>query len=470
VRLLTCSSSGPLGRPGGNVAGSPPAAPGGLAPILSALLSETGGHWIYIAPPDSSPGLVSGSSQAGQRVSWQPLAIDPAVLDAQREAISIRTLLWTFHYLYDTSVEPSFGPGLATAWDAYRQVNQAFADALVAAYTDGDYDVVLVHDFHLMLAPSLFAAARPGRASRLAYFHHVPWCQPDYFGTLPEWMCRHILESLLSCDYVGFHCDRWGEAFLACCDRFLPGAQVTGRSASYKGHTTLVTTAPGPIDAAVLDELSQHPETERWRDVLRTRAGGRRIVGRVDRLDLWKNLVRGFAAFDDLLRRRPGIADDLWFCAIVTPPRLQTDRHRRYQELCNEAARRVNERHGGVQDVISMLYPRGTGSDRSRAVAVLSLAEAALVNPTFDGLNMVAKEAVVVNPGGQLLLSTNAGAYPQLSGLAVPLQPFDVVSTTDALEQVLDLGPRPTGDPAVTAVRNESATSWLDAILGGTTR
>jgi trehalose 6-phosphate synthase len=449
---------------------SPPAAPGGLVPILSALLSETGGHWIYIASQNSSSGIIPGSSKAGHRVSWQPLLIDPAVQDAQREAISIRTLLWTFHYLQDTSVEPAFGLGTASAWDAYRQVNQAVADAMVAAHIRDGYDVVLVHDFHLMLAPSLFAAAMPGRTSRLAYFHHVPWCQPDYFGILPPWMCLQILQSLLTCDYVGFHSERWGEAFLACCDRFLPGVQITGRSASFKGHTTLVTTAPGPIDAAVLDDLNQHPTTERWRDTLRAQAGGRRIVGRVDRLDLWKNVVRGFAAFDNLLRRRPEIARDLWFCAIVTPPRLQTDRHRHYQELCTEVARQVNKRHGGAQDVVSMVYPEGTGSDRGRAVAVLSLAEATLVNPTFDGLNMVAKEAVVVNPGGHLLLSTNAGAYPQLSTLAVPLHPFDVVSTTDALEHVIDLGDRRRigDDPAVSAVRNESATAWLEAILGVT--
>src|SRR5215211_1051599 len=183
MRLLTCSSSGPLGRPGGGVGGSLPAAPGGLVPILSALLSETGGHWAYIAPADSAPTIVSGSSTSGHRVSWQPLAMDPAVLSAQREAISIRTLLWTFHYLYDTSVEPAWGPDLAGAWDAYRHVNQTFADALVASHTQDDYDVVLVHDFHLLLTPSQFAAALPRRTSRLAYFHHVPWCQPDYFGT-----------------------------------------------------------------------------------------------------------------------------------------------------------------------------------------------------------------------------------------------------------------------------------------------
>jgi trehalose 6-phosphate synthase len=389
-------------------------------------------------------------------------------MERQRESIAIRTFLWTFHYLHDTSTSPVFDDDIRTGWDAYREVNRAFANALSDAHHDVD-DVVLVHDFHLMLVPGYFSSQASRAFGRLAYFHHVPWCQPDYLGILPDWMVIAVLESLLTCDTVGFHCDRWGDAFLACCDRFLPGVIVMDRRAVYRDHETVVTTAPGPIDALVLDELNREPATEQWRQAFLARAGGRRVIARVDRLDLWKNLIRGFAAYKALFERRPELSAEVWLCAVVTVPRLQTDRHRQYQALCEGLVLEINDRYASGREAASLLYPEGTGDQRNRAVAALSIASATLVNPTFDGLNMVAKEAVVVNPEAALLLSTNAGAFPQLASLAVPVPPFDVMQTADALELALDgeTPSREAADPAAAAVRirADNGGDWLQAML-----
>jgi trehalose 6-phosphate synthase len=392
-------------------------------------------------------------------------------MELQRESITIRTFLWTFHYLHDTATVPAFGDDITEGWAAYDEVNRAFANALAAAHRNEDDEVVLVNDFHLMLVPAFFSTAVRHRASRLAYFHHVPWCEPEYFGILPRWMLTRVLESLLNCDVVGFHCDRWGDAFLACCDRFLAGVKIAQRTVIYRDHQTLVTTAPGPIDAHVLEELNLDPSTEQWRETLRARAGGRRIVTRVDRLDLWKNLVRGFAAYDALLRRRPELASEIWFCAVVTPPRLQTDRHRQYQVLCDDVVQRINERYAAGREAVSLVYPEGTNSQRNRAVAALSLGSVTLVNPTFDGLNMVAKEAAVVNPRAHLLLSTNAGAYARMASMVVPIQPFDVASTADALEYAVDKEERDDEvDSDKVALRIESAVGWLRTVLGSPVR
>jgi trehalose 6-phosphate synthase len=187
----------------------------------------------------------------------------------------------------------------------------------------------------------------------------------------------------------------------------------------------------------------------------------------VDRLDLWKNLARGFSAYELLLRRHPRVADDFWFCAIVTLPRLQTDRHKRYQLLCESMAKRINDSFGRSREPVSLLYPDGE-SQRGRAVAALTLAAATLVNPTYDGLNMVAKEAVVVNPLAPLLLSTNAGAYPQLARAAVPIHPFNLASTADALGKVIENRDERAADDVdkcVASLRAETPAGWLKAIL-----
>jgi trehalose 6-phosphate synthase len=437
-------------------------------PILTALFEELGGHWVFTALDGLEHDVIRGLSASGESVSWQPLPIPKQVMEKQHASISIGTLLWLFHYLFDTSTAPSFDEEIQPAWEDYAEVNRRFADAILAAHENDADEVVFVNDFHLMLVPSFVAAKSPERASRLAYFHHVPWCEPNYFGILPEWIRTDILESLLTCDVVGFHSERWGEAFLSCCFRFLPGVEVSGRTAVYRSHETLVTAAPGPIDAEVLEELSDQSATDRWREALKRRADGRRIITRVDRLDLWKNLERGFLAYETLLRRRPQLAGDIWFCAIVTQPRLQTDRHKRYQSRCEQVVARINDRFSARGETVSLLYPDAAGSQRERAIAALSLGTAVLVNPTFDGLNMVAKEATLLNPDAPLLLSTNAGVFPQLASIATPVQPFDILSTADGIETAIDGDHRREDDVAVCAdtLRRETAAAWLLAILG----
>lgn len=438
-------------------------------PILAALFEELGGHWVFATLEGSDHDVIRGLSASGESVTWQPLPFGKQVMERHHASISIGTLLWLFHYLFDTSTGPSFTEEIQPAWEDYSEVNRGFANAIAAAHENDADEVVLVNDFHLMLVPSLFAAKVPERASRLAYFHHVPWCEPNYFGILPEWIRIEILESLLTCDVVGFHSERWGEAFLGCCARFLSGVEVSGRTAVYRGHATLVTVAPGPIDAEVLEELSHQPATERWREALERRADGRRIITRVDRLDLWKNLERGFLAYETLLRRRPQLAGDFWFCAIVTLPRLQTERHKRYQARCEQVVARINDRFSGSGETVSLIYSDATGGLRERAVAALSLGTAVLVNPTFDGLNMVAKEATLLNRRAPLLLSTNAGAFPQLASIATPVQPFDIVSTADGIGMAIDGYHRREDDIAECAValHEESAAAWLLAVLGG---
>ena len=50
-----------------------------------------------------------------------------------------------------------------------------------------------------------------------------------------------------------------------------------------------------------------------------------------------------------------------------------------------------------------------------------------LVNAVFDGLNLVAKEAPLVNErDGVLVLSENAGAHEELGGGRSTVNPFDV--------------------------------------------
>ena len=459
MRLITCSNSAPQIDVTTGEMVTTPGTPGGLLPIMMSLLGEVGGRWIVTSPTGAAQDPIVNGDMA-----VTPLAIGDELASAHYGKISISTFLWLFHYVFDTTYEPSFSSAAHTHWSGYEEVNRRFAEQMLLAHEDSAEQVMLVHDFHLMLVPGMIHERLPDRRSRLVYFHHVPWCEPDYFALLPTWMRTPVLESLLASDVVGFHSQRWADAFASCCDRFLGAAKVTATSVEYRGRRTSLAVAPGPIDADVLQTLQADPLTEQWRDCLTQQAAGRRPIVRVDRLDLWKNVVRGFEAFELLLEREPALASELWFCGIVSPPRRPTGRSIAYRTLCEATANRINERFGGAgRDPVSLIYPEGRHS-RHRAVAALELSSVTLVNPTLDGLNMVSKEAMVVG-SAPLLLSVNAGAYEQLQDGVIPIHPYDVEATADAMVAALD-GDRVAGSAHVAGrLRQETAAAWLQRLL-----
>ncbi len=85
-----------------------------------------------------------------------------------------------------------------------------------------------------------------------------------------------------------------------------------------------------------------------------------------------------------------------------------------------------------------MLYD--ATDDFPRSVAALRRADVVLVNPVSDGMNLVAKEAALVNEReGVLVLSPEAGVWDELSDAVIPCHPFDIVGTADALDRALRL-------------------------------
>lgn len=436
--------------------------------MLIALLEENGGHWVFTAPPgtqETGPVRLDGGK-------WlHPVNLTEETRIRHYDVISIGLLLGLLHYLHDTSVQPFFDRDVKEAWAAYESVNQMYAERLAKLAENVSDEWILVNDPHLMLVPEfLAAAAQARRRSRLAYFLGTPWCEPDYFSILPSWLRGRILASLLQCDVIGFHAGRWADAFMACCERYLPGARIDDRTVSYQGSVTRIVDVPFPLDVDVLDRMRDEPATIRWEQRLAGTVQGRRALVRADRLDLWKNLPRGFAAYEAMLERRPELAGECWFGAVVTKPSRAAGRHRDYQQLVEEIVERINARFGKPgQEAVSLIYPGTGGDSRNCVVAALGNSHAAMVNSTYDGLNLFAKEAALLMADqATLLLSVNAGAFQQLQPYVFPLDPFDLDQTSTMMESVLTGGhgsDSGAADGRRELLRSESAASWLKAVF-----
>jgi trehalose 6-phosphate synthase len=393
------------------------------------------------------------------------VAHDPAAYHRFYNVLANPTLWFLQHYLWGLGAAPDFGPELHEAWsEGYVPVNEALAAATLEELEREPDASVLFHDYHLYLAPRLVREARPGVVT--SHFLHTPWPEPDYWHALPGELRVAVHEGLLANDVVGFHTDRWRRAFLLSAERLL-GAQVDREAGTveHRGRLTRVVAHPISVDAAEFDRLREDPGVLEREAALVARRP-EQLVLRVDRTDPSKNIVRGFHAFDLLLERHPELHGRVGMVALLAPSRQDIPAYVQYAGEVEAAARAVNERFGrdGWQPV-----ELDVADDFLRSVAGYKQFDVLLVNSVFDGLNLVAKEAFLVNErDGVLVLSENAGAHEELGEWALSVNPIDVSGQADALYAALSLEPaerRWRADAIREHVREHDIREWVDLQL-----
>jgi trehalose 6-phosphate synthase len=347
--------------------------------------------------------------------------------------------LWfTQHQLYQLHYDPSVDEALVAAWqNGYRVVNQELGKAAAEAGGKARRPVVLLQDYHLYLAAETIRARRPD--SLLLHFNHIPWPAVDSWLVLPQGLRRAICEGLLANDIVGLQTDRYATNFLQSVDAFVRDARVdpAGRHVRWRGRTIWVRAYPISVDPDALAEFARGPEVARRRKGLEERlerAGRPKLIVRVDRLEPSKNALRGFLAYEALLRRRPDLRGKVRFLAIQSISREKVPEYARYALAVREAVARIN----GLADPDMAPIWRLDGSEYALAIAALQLADVVLVNPVVDGMNLVAKEAVLVGDG-TLVLSETAGAAEQLAADSLIVSAADVAGTSQMLERALEM-------------------------------
>jgi trehalose 6-phosphate synthase len=149
----------------------------------------------------------------------------------------------------------------------------------------------------------------------------------------------------------------------------------------------------------------------------------------------------------------------------MAPTRTSVPEYAHYAAAVREVVARIN----GLADPDEAPVWISDGSDYAMAIAALRLADVVLVNPLVDGMNLVAKEAVLVgerNPA--LVLSETAGAAEQLAADALIVAPSDIAGTADQVERALEM---PVAERQEhlrrlrLSVRHEDVRWWLDRQL-----
>lgn len=412
---------------------------GGLVTALSSLVEVLPATWIAspLSKVDAEVGAQYGSRLAIP-MGDQRLRLAFVKSDAERfhgyYDVMANSLLWFVqHGITHASEDPDFDEGVWKAWEAYREVNRQFAMGIAqVARTKPQRPLVMVQDYHLYLVPLFLRALLPH--AFIHHFTHISWPGPEAWYHFPAAVREELLQSLLSCDLVGFHTPRYVQNFVATCTQLLGVAAGSDR-VSYQGRMVAVRSYPISIAPEELRAFAASEPVLRF-DASLAMQDTFNIV-QVARTDPSKNLLRSLKAFELFLNRHPQFDGKVRFWGMLPASRQSADCYRRYLDRVKSEAHTINKRFRRRSwTPIELVFD----NSYARAIAAMKHYDVLLVNSLADGMNLVAKEGPIVNQrSGVLLLSETTGAFDELGDGALVLNPYDVVGTADAFYQALTM-------------------------------
>lgn len=426
--------------------------PNGIVPTLKSFFGRVGrGSWVAwkLADDPEKPDFekVVEITDVYGTYSVSRLPLDAASVSSFYH-ITSKEAFWPI--LHSFKEKYNYDP---VDWPTFQDVNRRFAEAAAEEAAPGA--VVWVHDYNLWLVPKYLRELRPD--VRIAFFHHTPFPSADMFNVLP-WR-RHIIESLLSCDVVGFHIPRYASNFVSTA-RSLFHIEVTGEidapadmtpeggmalaertkptSIRWNGRDISIGAFPVGVDVGYVDSIARSDETIAARGVLREEIGDSRLIVSVGRTDYTKGNVEQLQAYERLLERRPDMHGNVRLLHVSVAANRNMVAYEQVQGEIEQIAGRINSRFGsfGWQPVALL----GRAIPFRELIAYYQAADVAWITPLADGLNLVAQEfcAARVDGDGVLVLSEFAGAAVLLSD-SVIVNPFSHKSMDAAIDQALEM-------------------------------
>ena len=426
-RLLIVSNRLPITarRSSTGVALTP--ASGGLATGMRPFHQASKGLWI------GWPGDVSQFTSDERQVldaslherGIVPVHLSTDQIDRFYHGFSNRVLWPLFHYQIDRV------PVHASGWEAYREVNEQFADAVARVHRPGD--LIWVHDYQLMLLPALLRQRIP--SARIGFFLHIPFPPADVFRILP-WR-REMLDGILGANLVGFHISAYTRHFVDAVQQVI-GAGAGVDHIRVARHEVGVGAFPMGIEAEQFAALASDEDVRDQAAAIREDAAGRQIVLGVDRLDYTKGIPRRLESIERLLIAHPELRDRMRYIQVAVPSRGEVDSYQKFKRLVEETIGRINGTCSTLRSTpIHYIYQ---SVSMPQLVALYAAADVMLVTPLRDGMNLVAKEYVAsqVDDAGVLVLSEFAGAAAELAG-AMIVNPYDVDAVSQTLLSALSM-------------------------------
>ncbi|MFQ6112023.1 MAG: trehalose-6-phosphate synthase, partial [Nitrospinota bacterium] len=292
------------------------------------------------------------------------------------------------------------------------------------------------HDYHLALVPQFLRELVP--SVRIAFFLHIPFPSPDIFFCLP-WR-EPLLWGMLHSDLIGFHVTPYAQNFLNCVEGLFSEveAEADGELLRVQGREVRLGAFPISIDFTRFEEAAGSRAVLARSRRLRRNLGERRLLLGVDRLDYTKGIRERLLAVEKFLEKYPEFRRRFVFVQVTVPSRARVKEYGEMKREIDEIVGRINGQFTEEGSIPIHYFYRSLPF--AQLVAYYLTADAALVTPLKDGMNLVAKEYVAcqVQNRGVLVLSEFTGAALELKE-AIVVNPYNMDEVADAIHRAFTM-------------------------------
>ena len=171
-------------------------------------------------------------------------------------------------------------------------------------------------------------------------------------------------------------------------------------------------------------------------DTLRGRFNTEHVVIGIDRLDYTKGVISRLLAFEQFLQENPAYHGKVTFYQIATPSRTKVASYQQLKREVDEAVGRINGQFAR-DDWVPVNYRYRTYTQRELC-AYYRAADAALITPLRDGMNVVTQEFITATENGVLILSELTGAAYLLPE-ALQVNPYDQNGLAASIKEALEM-------------------------------
>jgi trehalose 6-phosphate synthase/phosphatase len=343
------------------------------------------------------------------------------------------------HELYTLFHYRQHGPDDGRAerrwWADYVRMNQLFADRILQVYQPGD--IVWIHDYHLMLLPSILRQRVPN--IYIGFFLHIPFPSSEFLRCLPR--RKDILTGVLGATMIGFQSYGYSRHFNSCCKRILGFESSSAGVDAYGAHVAVDVFPIGIDVGAVQRDAFADPIIEQnMASIRRLYAGKKIIVGR-DRLDTVRGVSQKFQAFEIFLERYPEWREKVVLIQVTSPTSVEEEKEdpaHKIEHKISSLVSKINGEFGSLSYSPIQHYPQYLSSHEY--FALLRIADVGLITSVRDGMNTTSLEYIICQKGhyGPLILSEFSGTAASL-GNAIHINPWDLGGVADAIKDALEM-------------------------------
>lgn len=336
-----------------------------------------------------------------------------------------------FHYKQH---EPTDGRAERVQWADYFRMNQKFANKILEVYKPGD--LVIVHDYNLMLLPSMLRQRAPHMY--IAFYLHSPFPSSEFLRCLPR--RKEVLEGVLGANLVGFQSYSYSRHFSSCCTRVL-GFPSDSSGVDAYGSRVEVGVFPIGIDATKTASLAWTGSVnEKYQALKKMYAGKKLIVGR-DRLDSVRGVAQKLMAFERFLEMYPEWRDKVVLIQVTSPTNMEEEKEdpeNKISSRVNELVMKINGAYGSISFSPVLHYPQYISQDEY--LALLRAADIGLITSVRDGMNTTSLEYVICQRqnAGPLILSEFSGTAGSLKD-AIHINPWDLTGVAEQINYALTM-------------------------------